>query len=168
MNDMAGNAGKVISYDDYGNLVNIEYIDAGGNPTKSNKDHFYSANLRYDERGNQIEVSLRRSNGIPILIAGLCKSVRNSRDERGNGVEGYCIRQDGKLSAMGWAVTKNKFDDDDHQIVEQRYFDRGGRPVLGPTRAFQDSLRYDGDANLAEYAGYGTDGRTHYQRWGFS
>jgi hypothetical protein len=157
MNDMDGNAEGRFAYDDYGNVVSSENIDAVGNPTESNKNHVYRTSLRYDERGNAIETSLRHANGDSNLIAGLCKLVRASFDERGNGVEGYCVRQDGELSTMGWAVTKNKFDDDG-QPVEQTYFDRDGHPVLGPGRAFRDTFNYDTDGNITELASYGTDG----------
>src|SRR5262249_1353650 len=112
MNDKAGSAGARFSYDDLGNVVSVETIDAAGNPTELNKNHIYRTVVKYDERGNAVETSLRHANGDSNLIAGVCKLVRNSFDEHGNGVEGYCVRQDGELATIGWAVTKNKFDDD--------------------------------------------------------
>ena len=166
MNDMAGNSGVRISYDSHGNLVSSENIDAAGNPTELNKDHVFRTDLKYDERGNVVETALSHANGEPNLIIGLCKAIKNNFDERGNGVEGYCIRQDGELPTTSWAVTKNKFDDDG-QLVEQRFFDRDGHPVLGPDRAFRDKWSYDKDGNPAELASYGTDGGPTINGMGF-
>jgi hypothetical protein len=39
MNDMDGHAGSRRSYDDQGNVVSIEAVDAAGNPTEPNKRH---------------------------------------------------------------------------------------------------------------------------------
>jgi energy-coupling factor transporter ATP-binding protein EcfA2 len=128
MNDMDGNAGSRFFYDDQGNLVSIEAVDAAGNPTERRKDRTHLFKAKYDDRGNLVEAYSQRANSDPNLAYGLCKIGRYSVDERGNWVETYCVRQDGQLSKSSFAFSKNKFDDDD-QMIESSYFDRDGRPV---------------------------------------
>src|SRR4029077_9313589 len=105
-------------------------------------------------------------NGGMGLFAGLCRALTHNLDERGNRVEVHCVRQDGQLSKTGWAITRNKFDDDD-QIVEQTFFDSDGHPVLGPAGAFRHKHTYDADGNITELAAYGTDDRPVSSGMGF-
>jgi len=169
MNDMDGNSGGRLSYDDHGNLVSIELVDAAGNPTDANTrnknlTHLFKA--KYDDHGNLVEGYRQRANGDSILASGLCKIARYSVDERGNWIETYCVRPDGQLSKTGFAVSKNKFDNDD-QMVEATYFDGDGHSVLGPGGAFQDKVKYDLDGDVTEVASYGTDGRPIINSNGF-
>ena len=55
---------------------------------------------------------------VPALILGLCRALRNKVDERGNSVEAYCVRPDGELSKTGFAISRNKFDDDGQMISQ--------------------------------------------------
>jgi hypothetical protein len=169
INDLDGNTGERFFYDDQGNIVSIESVDAAGNPTdadKRDKNHAYLTKMKYDDRGNLAEVYDQRANGDPILLFGLCKMARYGFDERGNPVETYCLRQDGQLSKSSFAVSKNKFDDDG-QMVESAYFDGDGHPVPGPLGAFQEKITYDLDENITEYAAYGTNGRPIVNSNGF-
>ena len=105
--------------------------------------------------------------GIPNLVFGTVQDALTfSVDERGNRVEGYCLRQDGQLSKTGWAIIRNKFDDDD-QMTESTYFDGDGHPVLGPDGAFREKLSYDSDGNVTEFAEYGTDDTPIISNMGF-
>jgi hypothetical protein len=169
MNDMDGNAGERRSYDDQGNVVSKERVDAAGDPTdlnKGNKNLVHLFKAKYNDRGNVVEEYSQRANGDFPLGFGLCKIYKYSVDERGNWVETYCFRQDGQLSKSGFAVSKNKFDDDD-QMVESTYFDGNGHPVLGPDGAFQSKVTYDLDGNVTEYAAYREDGRPMVNSGGF-
>jgi hypothetical protein len=169
MNDMDGNATDRKLYDKKVNIVSAELLDLGGNPSDGNKrdnnNTFRSIN-KYDDRGNLVEVYFQHANGDPDLVFDFCKVLRSNADERGNPVEGYCIRQDGQLSKTGWGITRNKFDDDD-QMVESDYFDGEAHPVLGPTGASREKLSYDRDGNVTEFADYGTNGRPILNNMGF-
>src|SRR5271166_1650136 len=169
MNDMDGNSGQRFFYDEKGNLVRTDSVDAAGAPSaanKRNKGSVFRVVAKYDNGDNLAEVHLQDENGYPSLIFGLCKTLKFNHDERGNRVQAYCVRQDGQLSETGWAVTKNKFDDDD-EIVESTYFDRDGHPVLGPGGLFQEEHKYDPDGDLTEIAVYGTDGKPIISSLGF-
>jgi hypothetical protein len=166
MNDTDGNAGTRLLYDENGNLVSLEKLDAAGNPAEPGKDHIYRTTIKYDERGNMVRLSQQQANGDPALSFGLCKAITNRFDARGNRVETYCVRRDGQLSKTGWAIAKNKFDDDD-QMTESAYYDGDGHPVLGPGGAFREPLSYDRDGNITEYAAYGTDDRPIINNKGF-
>ena len=165
MNDIDGNAGTRYSYDDQGNLASIEYLDSAGNPAELKENKVFRVTNKYNDRGNLVEKYSQRANGDPN-IGGSCKIGRYRVDERGNWAETYCFRQDGQLSESSFAVSKNKFDDDD-QMVESAYFDRDGNPVPGPDGAFQSKLVYDLDGNVTEYAAYGTDARPIVNSEGF-
>jgi hypothetical protein len=160
MNDMDGNAGTRYSYDNQGNLVSKEAIDAAGNPTEPNKRNKNSVHLfkaKYNDRGNLVEAYNQRANGEPKLAFGMCKISRYTVDERGNWVETYCVRQDGQLSKLGFAISKNKFDADD-QMIESTYFDGDGRPsLLGG--AYRHKVTYDPDGNITEFAAYDKDSK---------
>jgi CTP:molybdopterin cytidylyltransferase MocA len=169
MNDTDGSATERRAYDESGNLVSVENADAGGAPSDANKqkkNNLFRSIFKYDEHGNLAEMSEQNSNGDAGLIAGLCKAITFSADERGNLTEGHCVRRDGQMSKTGWAITRNKFDDDD-RIVEQVYFDRDGNPVLGPSGTFHDDYKYDPDGNVTELATYGTDDRPVINNKGF-
>jgi hypothetical protein len=166
MNDMDGNAGERLSYDDQGNVVSIERVDALGNPVEPNKDAIYRIVSKYDDRGNLAENRAWHANGDPYLFLGMCKLVGFRADERGNRVRAYCLRQDGQLSKSGFAIFKNSFDEND-QLIEHGNFDRDGHPVLGPEGAFQEKDTYDLAGNITEYALYGEDGRPTVNSKGF-
>jgi hypothetical protein len=166
MNDMDGNAGTRESYDENGNLVSIERIDAAGNPTEPSKDHVYRITNKYDKRSNPIWTSLQHANGDSILMFGLCRALTISVDQRGNAAEAHCVRQDGQLSKTGWAVTKNKFDDDD-QLIESTFVDAEAQPVLGPGGRFREKVSYDPNGNVSEVAEYGTDDKPIINNMGF-
>jgi hypothetical protein len=165
MNDINGNAGTRRFYDDQGNLVKSENIDATGNPIEP-KGGVYRATMSYDNRGNWVEGYLQHANEDSSLIFEMCKILRRKVDERGNPIEAYCVRRDGELSKTGFAISKNQFDDDD-QMVGSTYFDRDGHPVLGPNAAFREPVSYDRDGNITEYAAFGTDDRPIVNKHGF-
>ena len=169
MNDMDGNSGTRYSYDEKGNLVRDDSIDAAGAPSDADKRNIglvFRSVYKYNDGDNVAETYFQHENGYPYLFAGLCKRLKSNHDERGNRVEADCIRQDGKLSEASWAVTKNKFDDDGEK-VESAYFDRDGHPVLGPGGIFQEKLKYDPDGDVTEIAEYGTDGKPIVNTFGF-
>src|SRR4029077_13731402 len=124
---------------------------------KRNKNSVHLFKAKYNDRGNLVEAYSQRANGEPKLTFGMCKISRYTVDERGNWVETYCIRQDGQLSKLGFAISKNKFDDDD-QMIESAYFDGDGHPSL-MGGAFLHKLTYDPDGNITEFAAYDTDGK---------
>jgi hypothetical protein len=168
MNDITHVAGEHRSYDDQGNLISLKSVDAAGNPTELKSkvvENVYRTTMKYDNRGNFSQIYLQRANGDSYPIFG-CKILRSSVDPRGRPVEGYCIRTNGQLSKTGWAVTRNKFDEDD-QLIESAYFDSEGHPVLGPDGAFQDKVKYDRDGHVTESAAYGTDRRPIFNNLGY-
>src|SRR5262249_51015034 len=130
------------------------------------KNNTFRAVNKYDDRGNIAEVYLQHANADSYLVFGLCKALRSSVDERGNPAEGYCVRRNGQMSKTEWAITKNKFDDDD-QMVQSDYFDGDRRPVLGPSGAFREKVAYDPDGNVMEVADYGIDDRPITNKMGF-
>ncbi len=165
MNDMDGNAGIRRFYDDQGNLASIENIDAAGNPIEP-KGREYRTTMRYDDRGNLSDVYFQHANGDSAPIFDMCKVFRTKVDERGNPVELYCVRPDEELSKTGFAISRNKFDDDG-QMIESEYFDRDGHPVLGPDGSFRGTISYDSDGHVTEFATGGTDGKPIVNRAGF-
>jgi hypothetical protein len=169
MNDMDGNSGTRFFYDEKGNLINAENLDAAGAPSdanKRNKDSVFRSINKYDNNDNPVEVYFQDKSGSPYLVLGSCKAFKYAYDERGNVAEAHCIRADGQLSETGWAVTRHTFDNED-RIIETAYFDRSGHPVLGPGGIFQERVKYDPDGNAAEVAEYSTNGRSVISSVGF-
>ena len=169
INDLDGNSSTRLSYDETGNLAGIEHLDAAGAPSDADKrvkGFTYRAIMKYDDRGTFSETYSQNANGDFILINGLCKMVKYSTDARGNLVAGRCFRSDSHLSTSGFAIFKNKFDNDD-QMIESAYFDRDAHPILGPFGEFTEKLSYDPDGNVMELAVYGTDDRPIISNMGF-
>jgi hypothetical protein len=166
MNNKDGNAGERFSYDNHGNIVSYESVDAAGNPIELDKEKIYRIVSKYNDRSHLVEKRAWHANGDPYALLGRCEILRYKTDERGNPVEGYCFRHDGQLSKSDFAIFTNTFDDDD-RAVEHTNFDRDGHPVLGPEGAFQEKDTYDLAGNITEYALYGEDGRPIADSKGF-
>ena len=163
MNDMDGSATERDSYDTKGNLVNMEFLDAAGNPSKNG---FFRLTKSYDDRGNTAEVYWQTANGEPKPLFGSCKTVKYRNDEHGNQAGGYCLRQESKPSKSSFAIFKNKFYKED-QLIESTFFDGDEHPILGPDGAFRETLSYDADGNITEFAAYGTDDKPVINIMGF-
>src|SRR5262249_40682811 len=165
MNDMNGEAGTRAFYDDQGNRVREENIDAAGNPVDP-KGQDYRATMSYDHYGNIAEAYFQKANEDFSLTFGTCKISRSKPDDHGNPIESQCVRQNGELSKTGFAITRNEFDANG-QLVKSEYFDGDGHPVLGLGGSFRDTVSYDADGNVTEVATYDTDGKPIVNNGGF-
>ena len=66
MNDQDGIAGSHTSYDESGNMVAHEWLDAGGKPIDLKKFGVQRFTCRYDDRGNCVEPVIWKADGTPV------------------------------------------------------------------------------------------------------
>ena len=67
MNDQDGNAATRSSYDESGNLVAQESLDAAGKPIDVKKSGVQRFTCRYDDRGNCVEPVIWHADGTSSL-----------------------------------------------------------------------------------------------------
>jgi hypothetical protein len=158
MNDQDGNAGERSSYDERGNLVAQEWLDAAGKPIDVKKSGFQRYTCRYDDRGNCVEPVIWHADGRPVYHFKaeqiFCYARRWLYDDRGNMVGGDCLMANGQPVLSG----RSKYDADDRPI-EDTYFDRTGHPTIGPIGGFRLTLTYDTDGNATEMAFFDEHGK---------
>jgi hypothetical protein len=158
MNDQDGNAGQRVSYDESGNMVAREMLDAAGKPIDVKKFGYQRFTCRYDDRGNCVEPVIWHADGSPVYHFKreqiFCHSRRVFYDDRGNIVGSACLMANGQpvLSA------RVKYDADDRPI-EDTYFDRDGHPTMGRLGGFRLTGAYDAEGNLTEMAFFDEHGK---------
>ena len=135
MNDQDGNAGERASYDESGNLVATELLDAAVNPSMSRNSVVSRFTCRYDERGNCVEPVF----GMLMAVRFIAKDRSNflsfpkiASRRAGNVVGGACLMANGQ-PVLSW---QNIYDADDRPI-EGTFFDHTGHPAVGPFGWFQ-------------------------------
>ncbi|MDQ3584096.1 MAG: hypothetical protein M3495_21990 [Pseudomonadota bacterium] len=166
MNDNGGNAGTRSSYDDSGNLVAFEYVDAAGKPIDLKKSGFQRFTCRYDDRGNCVEPAIWHADGSLIYLSEMesifCHSLRRRYDDRGNMVGGDCLTANGQPAMSG----RTKYDEHDRPI-EDTYFGRTGHPAVGPFGGFRMTLTHDAGGNVTEMAFFDENGKAMSGNQGF-
>jgi eukaryotic-like serine/threonine-protein kinase len=155
MNDEAGNAELRKSYDDSGDVIAEEALDAAGRPIDFKRLGYQRFTCKYDDRGNCAEATAWHADGSSYLTGGLCQSRKLSYDNRGNLVKEVCLRSDGQPIGSG----EIKYDKDD-RLIEEMYFDRAGRPAPEPDDgAFRLTLTRDAEGNVTETAFFDENGK---------
>jgi hypothetical protein len=167
MNAEDGNAALRLSYDDSGNLITQEVLDAAARPIDSKKLGFQRFTCKYDDRGDCVEVASWHADGSPRLIMGFCRTKKLSYDSRGNLVKEVCLRPDGQPAESGGTAGEIKYDEYD-RIIEEKYFDRAGRPAIEPDYgAFRITQTHDKDGNVTEIAFFDENGKPTLSLGGF-
>jgi hypothetical protein len=166
MNDNDGNAGMRYSYDNSGNLVALEYVDAAGKPIDFKTSGFQRFTCRNDDRGNCVEPAIWHANGSPLYFFKMesifCHSLRRRYDDRGNTVGADCLMANGQPVISG----RTKYDEDDRPI-EETYFDRTGHPAVGPFGCFRMTLTYDAEGNITDVALFDENGKAASSNGGY-
>jgi hypothetical protein len=172
VNDQAF-ARAVIARDQVGNLKQIDYFDAKGEPVLRKDWGIARFTRRFDERGNQVEnvsfgvdgqLALRKDWGVARTIW--------SFDERGNWVETAYFGVDGQpILRKDWGIARMtaRYDERGNHIAEA-YFGIGGQPAprkdWGIARV---AWRYDERGNWVEAAYFGADGQPILHKdWGIA
>ncbi|MGH8549847.1 MAG: hypothetical protein ACRERU_14830 [Methylococcales bacterium] len=155
MNDDDGTSIFRRSFDESGNEILQEYLDAAGKPIDIKKRGFQRRTCQYDDRGNCVESVTWRADGSRVyqgLDQIFCHSQRLCYNDRGNLVGSDCLIADGQVVLSG----QTKYDEHDRPI-EDRYFDRNGQPHLGPIGEFRVTLRFNAEGNPTEMAFFDAD-----------
>ena len=131
-----GAARVTYAYDARGDRVEIAFFGIDGKPALHKDWGAARMKAAYDARGNAIEGAFFGVNGEPVLHTDFgCFRIVKQADAYGNTTEETCHGKDGALieSAFGFAQARAKRDALG-RMLEERYFDRNGHPVLRANR----------------------------------
>ncbi|MGO9171372.1 MAG: TIR domain-containing protein [Rhodomicrobium sp.] len=133
------------AYDARGNMVEQVYFGTDGKPALRKAVGLARIASAFDARGNNVENTYFGIDGKPALQKDLgAARVIWLYDERGNTIEQDFYGADGQLAenAIGLAHATSKWDGLG-RMIEARYFDRNGKPVLRANRLLKTDLIAD-------------------------
>lgn len=174
MIDRFGDADTRVSYDDLGNVIREEMLDAAEAPINVKRMDWQLQTRKYDVYGNLAEQVFGKADGSPGLGEDGCHRLRHTLDERGNVVRSDCLDQEGRPalayreSHAAWEYAAWEYHyDGKGRLADVTYYDLNRQPAKGQAGAFRVALGYDRDDNMASVAYFSADGRPTVGRSGF-
>ena len=99
MNDIAGNATQMITYDQFGNETDFKALDKDGRPVML-KDGYYEDRSTFDENGNSTSDAFFGPAGHPALNEDKAHLIKYDYDQKGNLKPDSLLRHQGQTGAI--------------------------------------------------------------------
>ena len=148
-------------YDSNGRVIEEAYFDRKNQPTLNRENACARIAVKYDERGNMIEVICSDEDGKQKRgIAGNAR-LTAKYDERGNRIEEAYFDEKGepvRHNKKGFARTTAKYDKHGNQ-VEEAYFDEESNPTLNKNGYARVTVEYDEQGKAIAMAYYDVNGQ---------
>lgn len=158
-------------YDAGGNMVEISYWDASGNPGQA-ADGAHRRTYKYDSRSRRTHVYSYTASGAPIGVGLNVPEAHIKYDNRSNIVESSAFDGHGNpiVNNMGIHRRVAAFDNRGNQ-TEESYFDASGKPVGNPQfyNCSRVVVSYNNIGNRLDEKYYTTDGNlAHVVKYGYN
>ncbi|NTX67750.1 hypothetical protein HUA74_44625 [Myxococcus sp. CA051A] len=140
-------------YDDKGNLSELRFLDAAGNPAADSEDGSFVSRYEYDARGNQTAWSVYSREGAPWMGASGIFRTEFEWDDLGNKVRERYFDSQRRPAVLGsgYAEWVAQFDARGREL-ERQFLGIDGRPVIAQEGCAKYAYRYNSQGLQTEVA----------------
>ncbi len=168
MNDIAGNATQMITYDQFGNETDFKALDKDGRPVVL-KDGYYEDRSTFDEYDNSTSDAFFGPAGHPALNEDKVHLIRYDYDQKGylKQVRYYDTKDKPGLSKDGYHKEVILARDGNGNLLRWAYFGVTGKPATDADGVHEYRRTYDSRGFLVSEADFDRDGRPTTGKEGF-
>ena len=160
----SGSASIVYNIDNRGNVTNITNYDENNNcflqPPILISLSYAKCNMKYDDRGNLIELAFFNKDDKPYTIPRIYHKYKAKYDDNDNIIEeGYYDKYDQLIeTTYNYALVKKKYDKT-YNLIEESYYDTNNKPTLNRENYHLIKYVYDNYNRVTNKSYYDTENK---------